>query len=414
MTKTPIYVIATLDTKAEEACFIAALLRSAGVPAVLVDVGTLGPPLAEPLIDRSKVAAYHPNGPEAVFGHPDRGAAVTAMSQALREFLVDAYRSKRCSGIIGLGGTGGTALIAPAMRALPIGFPKLMVSTVASGDTSSYIGTSDITMMFSVVDVAGLNRVSRQIYKNAAAAIAGMAQVKPAVADGRPTIGMTMFGLTTPCVTRVRKYLEDAGYDCLVFHATGVGGRAMEELAASDFLSAVVDVTTTEVADEVVGGVFPAGPARFDVILEKRLPYVLSLGALDMVNFGPVSTVPQKFAGRKLHVHNSSVTLMRTTVEENLAFAAWIARKLNAHPNSSFTLLIPEGGLSGLDKPGSPFFEPEADQALFKELERLVRTGSSRRIVRHPFHINDPAFAEVIQHEIRAVADTQNSQKLEV
>lgn len=414
MLKTPIYVIATLDTKAEEACFVATLLRSAGVPAVLVDVGTLGPPLAKPLIDRSQVATYHPNGPEAVFGHPDRGAAVTAMSQALREFLVEAYRSKRCSGVIGLGGTGGTALIAPAMRALPIGFPKLMVSTVASGDTSSYIGTSDITMMFSVVDVAGLNRVSRQIYKNAAAAIAGMAQVKPAVADGRPAIGMTMFGLTTPCVTRVRKYLEDAGYDCLVFHATGVGGRAMEELAASDFLSAIVDVTTTEVADEVVGGVFPAGPARFEVILEKRLPYVISLGALDMVNFGPVSTVPLKFAGRKFHVHNSSVTLMRTTVEENLAFAAWIARKLNAHPNSSFTLLIPEGGVSELDKPGSPFFDPEADQALFKELERLVQTGSRRRIVRHPFHINDPAFAEALQHEIRAVADIQNSQKLEV
>ena len=414
MPKTPIYVIATLDTKAEEACFIAKLLRSAGVSAVLVDVGTLGPPLAKPLIGRSEVAAHHPNGPEAVFGHPDRGAAVSAMSQALREFLMDAYRSKRCSGVIGLGGTGGTALIATAMRPLPIGFPKLMVSTVASGDTSSYIGTSDITMMFSVVDVAGLNRVSRQIYRNAAAAIAGMARVKPTADDGRPAIGMTMFGLTTPCVTRVRKYLEETGYDCLVFHATGVGGRAMEQLAASDFLSALVDVTTTEVADEVVGGVFPAGPARFDVILEKRLPYVMSLGALDMVNFGPVGTVPPVFANRKFHVHNSSVTLMRTTVEENIAIAAWIARKLNAHPNSSFTLLIPEGGLSELDKPGSPFFDPEADEALFKELERLVRTGSTRRIVRHPFHINDPAFAEVIQQEIRAVADTQNSQRVEV
>jgi uncharacterized protein (UPF0261 family) len=281
-----IYVIGTFDTKAEEVCFVAEALRSASVSAVLVDVGTLNPPLARPDIERSEVAAHHPNGPEAVFGHHDRGAAVTAMSQALREFLVDACRSKHCSGVIGLGGTGGTALIASAMRALPIGFPKLMVSTVASGDTSSYIGTSDITMMSSVVDVAGLNRVSRQIYRNAAAAIAGMARVKPAADDGRPAVGMTMFGVTTPCVTRVRQYLEARGCDCLVFHATGVGGRAMEELAASDFLSAVVDITTTEVADEVVGGVFPAGPARFDAILEKRLTYIMSLGALDMARSG--------------------------------------------------------------------------------------------------------------------------------
>jgi len=198
----------------------------------------------------------------------------------------------------------------------------------------------------------------------------------------------------------VRQYLEDMGYDCLVFHATGVGGRAMEELVSSDLLGAVLDITTTEVADEVVGGVFPAGPARFDVILEKRLPYILSLGALDMVNFGPVNTVPPAFAGRKFHVHNSSVTLMRTTVDENVACAAWIARKLNAYPESGFTLLIPEGGVSELDKPGNPFFDPEADQALFSELGRLVRTGKARRIVRLPFHINDPAFAEAIQHEI--------------
>jgi uncharacterized protein (UPF0261 family) len=396
----PIYVIGTFDTKAEEACFLAEALRAEGVSAVLVDVGTLNPPLAEPGIERSQVAAHHPKGPSAVLGHHDRGSAVTAMSQALRGFLVDACHSGSCSGVIGLGGTGGTALIASAMRGLPIGFPKLMVSTVASGDTSSYIGTSDITMMFSVVDVAGLNRVSRQIYKNAAAAIAGMARVKVATADGRPAVGMTMFGVTTPCVTQVRQYLEDAGYDCLVFHATGVGGRAMEELVASDLLGAVVDITTTEVADEVVGGVFPAGSARFDVILEKRLPYIMSLGALDMVNFGPVDTVPPAFARRKFHVHNSSVTLMRTTVDENLAVAAWIARKLNAHPESGFTLLIPEGGVSELDKPGNPFFDPEADRALFNELERLVRTGRGRRIVRHPFHINDAAFAEALQREI--------------
>jgi uncharacterized protein (UPF0261 family) len=397
----PVYVVACFDTKADEACFLAETLRAAeGVPAVLVDVGTLSAPLADPDIDRATVAAHHPKGAGAVIDHHDRGKAITAMSEALREFLIDAYRSGSCSGVIGLGGTGGTALIASAMRALPVGFPKLMVSTVASGDTSSYIGTSDITMMFSVVDVAGLNRVSRKIYKNAAAAIAGMARVKAGVADSRPAIGMTMFGVTTPCVTYVRQYLEGVGYDCLVFHATGVGGRAMEELVSSDLLGAVLDITTTEVADEVVGGVFPAGPARFDVILEKRLPYILSLGALDMVNFGPANTVPPAFSGRKFHVHNSSVTLMRTTVDENVACAAWIARKLNAYPESEFTLLVPEGGVSELDKPGNPFFDPEADQALFGELERLVRTGKTRRIVRVPFHINDPAFAEAIQREV--------------
>jgi len=396
----PIYVVACFDTKAVEACFLAETLRAEGVSAVLVDVGTLSAPLAAPDIDRSTVAAHHPKGAGAVIDHQDRGKAITAMSEALREFLIEAHRSGSFSGVIGLGGTGGTALIASAMRALPIGFPKLMVSTVASGDTSSYIGTSDITMMFSVVDVAGLNRVSRKIYKNAAAAIAGMSRVKTGVVDSRPAIGMTMFGVTTPCVTHVRQYLEGMGYDCLVFHATGIGGRAMEELVSSDLLGAVLDITTTEVADEVVGGVFPAGPARFDVILEKRLPYILSLGALDMVNFGPVNTVPPAFAGRKFHVHNSSVTLMRTTVDENVACAAWIARKLNAHPESGFTLLIPEGGVSELDKPGNPFFDPEADQALFRELERAVRTGKARRIVRVPFHINDPAFAEAMQREI--------------
>lgn len=399
----PVYVLATLDTKSEEAEFLAAALRAEGVQAVLVDVGTLSPPATEAGVDRNTVAQHHPDGSTAVLGLNDRGAAVMAMSRALRGFLIDAYRSGRCSGAIGLGGTGGTSMIATAMRGLPIGFPKLMVSTVASGDTSSYIGTSDITMMFSVVDVAGLNRVSRQIYRNAAAAIAGMARLAPVPGDSKPAIGMTMFGVTTPCVTAVREALEGDN-DVLVFHATGVGGRAMEELAGSDLLDGVIDVTTTEVADEVVGGVFAAGPARFDVILERRLPYVMSLGALDMVNFGPVESVPHQFRGRKLHVHNSSVTLMRTTREENIKFAEWIARKLNAHPDAGFTLLIPEGGVSELDKPGNPFHDPDADAALFETLERLVQQGPTRRIVRYPHHINDPAFAQALVAEYRGVA----------
>ena len=400
----PVYVIATLDTKAEEARFVADAVCANGAAAILVDVGTLLPPQTAPGIERSHVAAFHPLGADAVLGHSDRGRAVTAMSQALRGFLVDACRSGQCSGVIGLGGTGGTALIASAMRALPIGFPKLMVSTVASGDTSGYVGTSDITMMFSVVDVAGLNRVSRQIYRNAAAAIAGMARLPAAVADGRPAVGVTMFGVTTPCVTRVRHYLESTGFDCLVFHATGTGGRAMEELAASGFLTAVIDITTTEVADAVVGGVFAAGPERFDAILERRLPYVLSVGALDMVNFGPLDSVPERFRSRKLHVHNSSVTLMRTTVAENIACARWIAGKLNAFPDSDFTLFLPERGVSELDKPGQPFFDPEADAALFEELERAVVQSATRIVRRLPHHINDPLFAEAIHREIDHLA----------
>ena len=392
----PIYVLATLDTKFDEARFLADAIRAAGVPAVLIDVGTLNPPHGQVGVDRASVAAFHPDGAQAVLGQTDRGAAVIAMSRALRGFLIDAHRAQRCSAVVGLGGTGGTSMIASAMRGLPIGFPKLMVSTVASGDTSSYIGTSDITMMFSVVDVAGLNRVSRQIYRNAAGAIAGMALTKVTTSESKPAVGITMFGVTTPCVTAVRHSLEARGFDTLVFHATGVGGRAMEELAGSGLLDRVLDITTTEVADEIVGGVFPAGPSRLEVMLQRKLPYVLSLGALDMVNFGPKDSVPERFSNRKLHVHNSSVTLMRTTVEENVACARWIAGKLNAYPDSPFTLLIPEGGVSELDKPGNPFYDAEADRALFAEIERLVIQGPNRKVIRLPHHINDPEFAAAI------------------
>lgn len=400
----PVYVFATLDTKFEEARFLADAIEGEGVPAVIVDVGTLGAPQGEPGIDRSVVAACHPEGKDAVLGHTDRGVAVMAMSRALREFMIDAEREGRCSGVIGLGGTGGTSMIAQAMRGLPIGFPKLMVSTVASGDTSGYIGTSDITMMFSVVDVAGLNRVSRKVYRNAAGAIAGMARLRPAADDGKPSIGITMFGVTTPCVTAVREVLEGRGFDTLVFHATGVGGRAMEELAGSGLLDAVLDITTTEVADEVVGGVFAAGPDRFEAMLKNKMPYLLSVGALDMVNFGAVDTVPEKFKGRKLHVHNAAVTLMRTNIEENIAFAQWIAGKLNAYPDSPFTLLIPEGGVSELDKPGNPFHDVQADEALFSELEKCLKLGPGRKIVRYPYHINDPQFSDAIVEEYNQLA----------
>jgi uncharacterized protein (UPF0261 family) len=250
--------------------------------------------------------------------------------------------------------------------------------------------------MFSVVDVAGLNRVSKKVYRNAAGAIAGMARLRNIPDDSKRAVGITMFGVTTPCVTAVREVLEGQGLDTLVFHATGVGGRAMEELVGSGLLDAVLDLTTTEVADEIVGGVFAAGPARFEVTLAKKLPYLLSLGALDMVNFGPESTIPERFHSRRFHIHNSSVTLMRTTVDENIACARWIAAKLNAYPDSEFTLLIPEGGVSELDKPGNPFWDEEADAALFQAIEETVVTGPRRRVIRVPHHINDPEFSAVV------------------
>ncbi|HEX3134466.1 MAG TPA: Tm-1-like ATP-binding domain-containing protein, partial [Planctomycetota bacterium] len=299
-----IHVIGTMDSKGRELAFIAERIRAAGGVAVLVDVGTKDAPAVSPDIAREVIADAHPRGRAAVLGLTDRGQAVTAMSEALAVWLRRRHDAGDVSGAIGIGGTGGTALIAPAMRGLPIGVPKLLVSTVASGNTAAYVGASDLVLLPAVVDVAGLNQVSRQLLGNAAHAIAGMVANRQVSSGGKPTLGLTMFGVTTPCVTAVRERLEAEGYDCLVFHATGTGGRAMEQLVADGLVGGVLDITTTEVADEIAGGIFPAGPARFDIIIEKRIPYVMSLGALDMINFGARETVPVKYQARKLHVHN--------------------------------------------------------------------------------------------------------------
>lgn len=391
-----VYAIATMDTKGAEIAFVAARLRACGVDVVTVDVGTLSPPTVAPEVSREQVAA---NG---LVGNPlgklDRGQAVTAMSAALVEFLKAEHAAGKVAGVIGIGGGGGTALITPAMRALPVGVPKLMVSTMASGNVGPYVDCADLTMMYSVVDVAGINSVSRRVLANAAHAIAGMVQHSLPSVTEKPTLGMTMFGVTTPCVDAVRKSLEGRGYDCLVFHATGSGDRAMENLVRSGLIQGVIDVTTTAVADEVVGGVLACGPNRFDAILDARVPYVLSVGALDMVNFGAKETVPPQFAGRKLHVHNAQVTLMRTTPDENRQFAHWIADKLN-RSTAPLTLLIPELGISSIDAVGQPFHDPAADAALFDELERVVQQTSQRKIKRLPFHINDPVFAAALVEE---------------
>jgi uncharacterized protein (UPF0261 family) len=402
MSNSAVYAVATMDTKGDELAFVAELIRSGGVEVRTIDVGTKSAVRTTPDVARETVADRHPEGRGAVLGNTDRGQAVSAMSASLKEYLRSESEAGRVAGVIGLGGSGGTALITPAMQALPIGLPKVMVSTVAAGNMAPYVGCSDIAMFPSIVDVAGLNVVSKRILSNAAHAMVGMVQSKaPSSGHERPAIGMTMFGVTTPCVDAVRKTLEAEGFDCLVFHATGAGGRTMEKLVEAGMIRGVLDITTTEVADEVVGGVFPAGKDRFDAILKAGIPYVMSLGALDMVNFGAMDAVPAEFKNRKLHVHNSQVTLMRTTPDENRQFARWIARKVNCS-TAPVTLLIPEGGVSMIDAPGQPFHDPEADRALFEELESLVDANRHRVVRRSPRHVNDPAFAEELVEAFRA------------
>jgi uncharacterized protein (UPF0261 family) len=388
-TSAAVYAVGTMDTKGVELEFVANRLRRAGVRVLTVDVGTLEPPNSVPDVTRETIL------PGGQFAGGDRGTAVTAMGEALRAYLVREAAAGKVAGVLGIGGSGGTALVTAAMRALPIGMPKLMVSTVACGNTAPYVDGCDILMMYSVVDIAGLNAVSEKILANAAHAMAGMVLHAESRPSAKPALGMTMFGVTTPCVTLVRQRLEAQGYDGLVFHATGAGGRAMERLVESGLIQGVLDVTTTEVADEVVGGVFPAGAERFDRLLASRVPWVLSLGAVDMVNFGPRDSVPERFRGRNLHAHNAQVTLMRTTPEENRQIARWITAKLNRSV-APLRLLIPERGVSALDAVGQPFYDPEADAALFDELQSTLQVTADRRLVRLPYHINDPAFAQAL------------------
>ena len=312
-------------------------------------------------------------------------------------------RQTGIAGIISAGGSGGTAIVAPGMRVLPAGVPKLIVSTVASGDVSRYVGPTDITMMHSIADVEGLNVISREVLSNAAHAIIGMVQGRrradrqaKVATVSRLAVGLTMFGVTTPAVKQVVAALGEEA-ECIVFHATGIGGRSMEKLVDSGMLKAVVDLTTTEVADMLVGGIFPATEDRFGAIIRTRLPYIGSCGALDMVNFGAPETVPERFRGRRLYQHNPQVTLMRTTAEENAAIGRWIGDKLN-QMDGPVRFFLPEGGVSSLDAPGQAFHDPSADYALFRALEQTVRQTTTRQLIRVPHNINNPAFAtEVVR-----------------
>ncbi len=384
-----VYVVGTGDTKSRELEYMAETIRATGVETTIVDVGTTGHDSTAD-VTPDQVAAHHPGGADAVKSD-DRGAAVTEMSTALVNYVL--ANIDDVSGIIGAGGSGGTALVTPAMRALPVGVPKVMVSTVASANVAPYVGPSDIAMMYSVTDVSGINRISRQVLGNAAHAVAGMVNWSvPVGADDKAAVGLTMFGVTTPLVTRLAERLE-GDYDPLVFHATGTGGRSMEKLVGSGMIGSVLDMTTTEIADLLVGGVFAAESDRIDVIAETRVPYVGSVGACDMVNFGAVETVPEKFKDRKLHVHNSEVTLMRTTAEENSAIGEFIAEKLNAC-EGPVRFLLPLGGVSMIDAPGQPFHDPEADAALFSAIEQNVHQTDDRQVIRVDAHINDDAFGD--------------------
>jgi uncharacterized protein (UPF0261 family)/ABC-type branched-subunit amino acid transport system ATPase component len=399
-----VLIVGTLDTKGAELRFIRDIIAESGLRTRLVDVSTSGK-LSTCDVSAQEIALNHGRGGSGVFG-ADRGASVTAMADAFAKWL---RRQGNVIGIISAGGSGGASLVAPGMRSLPVGMPKLIISSVASGDVGPYVGPADITMMYSVTDVQGLNSISRAVLANGANALIGMVKAR---LDGQaakqreassalPSIGITMFGVTTPAVQKIAAELKD-DFECLVFHATGVGGRSMEKLVDSGQLAGVIDLTTTEVCDLLMGGVFPAAEDRFGAIIRSRVPYVGSVGALDMVNFGAPDTIPERYRQRKFHVHNPQVTLMRTTPEENERMGRWIGERLN-QMDGPVRFFLPQGGVSALDAQGQPFWDPEADAALFKALERTVRQTSNRQIIRVKSNINDPEFASTIVTAFRSL-----------
>ena len=391
----PVLLIGTLDTKGVELQFVRDLLHEAGVATLVVDAGVLGPPHFAPDVPREQLYAAAGTSLEAVRQAGDRGGAVKAAAEGAAR--IAEFHARDVEGALALGGSAGTTIGTAAMRALPFGVPKLMVSTLASGQVRPYVGVRDVIMMNSVVDISGLNRISRAVLANAANAMIGMVKgpaSRPAEAgpdEGKPLITATMFGVTTPCVEAARKIMEANDYEVLVFHATGVGGLTMESFVRDGLIAGVLDVTTTELADELVGGVLSAGRDRLTAAGLRGVPQVVSLGALDMVNFGPPETVPEKFRARRFYQHNPTVTLMRTTPEENDALGKEIALKASA-ARGPVAVLVPRRGVSALDAEGQPFWWPEADAALFQSLRHWMSPHVEQLEV--DLHINDPAFAE--------------------
>jgi ABC transporter permease protein len=396
-----IAVAGTFDTKGKEFLHVKELIEELGLKTYMINTGVFDSEI-EVDVSNKEIAKEAGYDIEDIVSRRDRAMATEALSKGMELLIPRLYGEGKFDGIISFGGSGGTSLVTPAMRALPIGVPKMMVSTMASGNVSQYVGTSDIIMMPSIVDVAGLNKISKTIFKNAVLAIAGMVgmadKIKKVEEDEKPLIAATMFGVTTPCVDFAKQYLEERGYEVLVFHATGTGGKTMESLIDAGFFKGVLDITTTEWCDEIVGGVLGAGPNRLEAAGRNHVPQVVSVGALDMVNFGPIDTIPEKFKDRNLYKHNPTVTLMRTTVEENIKFGQKIAEKLNASSDKT-VLILPLKGVSMIDAPGQPFYGSKEDEALFDTLKNNIDTDKVN-IVEMDNNINDKAFAQRAAEEL--------------
>ena len=391
-----IYVVGTCDTKFEELMYLKQKIIENNIKAKLIDVSTtINKNYAD--ISNEEIAKYLHDGANSIFKEKNRGVAIDNMSKALKVFIANL---SDLAGLVGIGGSGGTSLITPSMQELQIGVPKLMISSVASGNTASYIGSSDIMMMYSVVDFASLNNIMEEILSNAANAISGMVKnkkVKTIKKKSKKSIGITMFGVTTPCVEKIVKNIEGK-FECFVFHATGSGGKSLEKLVESNLIDGVIDITTTEVCDFLMGGVFPCATTRFDVFEKKPVPYFGSVGALDMVNFNELNSVPEKYKKRNLYVHNKQVTLMRTTKEENHNIGLWIVNKLNKM-KGTVRFFIPLKGVSLLDSPSQPFHDPEANEELFKTIEENFITTKNKKIIKVNANINDIIFSDKVIEE---------------
>lgn len=386
-----IALIGTFDSKGEEFLFVKELIESLGFHTFTIHSGVFEPQF-QPNVSNAEVVAAVGENIEKLVEERDRAHAREVLAKGMEIILPRLYEDGKFDGVLSLGGTGGTSIATSGMRAVPIGVPKVMVSTVASGNTQPYVGTSDVIMVPSIVDVAGLNVISTKVFTQAVFAICGMLQFERKLEmHHKPLIAATMFGLTTPCINRAKKYLEERGYEVLIFHATGIGGKTMEHLIENRFFEGVLDITTTEWADELVGGVLAAGPHRLEAAAKQQIPQVVSVGAMDMVNFGPSETVPKEFAARKFYRHNPTVTLMRTTIEENKKIGAKIAEKLNQ--TSGYTsLMLPLKGFSGLDAAGQAFYGPEEDKALMDTLKSELDKNKVE-IIEKDIHINDEEFA---------------------
>ena len=407
-----IAVAGTFDTKGEEFAYVRSIVQELGFIPYMIHTGVFAPAFPVDVTNQEIAAAagYHI---EEIASRKDRAMATEALSKGMEILLPKLYKAGKFDGIISFGGSGGTSLVTPAMRALPIGVPKVMVSTMASGNVAQYVGTSDILMMPSIVDVAGLNKISKTIFRNGVLAVAGMVGARESAnaekKDTKPMVAATMFGVTTPCVEKAKKYLEEHGYEVLVFHATGMGGRTMEALINGGFFKGVLDLTTTEWCDEIVGGVLSAGNTRCEAAVKNKIPQVVSVGACDMVNFGPMDTVPKAFLSRKLYKHNPTVTLMRTTVEENKAVGTMLSSKWN-QAQTDMTILLPAKGVSMIDGEGQPFEGAEERKALFDAIRAGI-TNEKVKIVEKDAHINDEEFAVDAAKELIRLMDAQKKEE---